>query len=146
MEELLKRARAGEDFAKLAKENSEDPNFKDTGGEYKFGRGQMGIPTEFEAAAFNLKTNELSEVVTTQYGYHIIKLLEKIPAKKMELAQITPDLRDYLKQREMQKQFPDYMEKLKKEAGVEILDEKLKPRERTDAAPLAPLPLQKGGK
>src|SRR5262249_36535838 len=74
-EELLKRARAGEDFAKLARENSEDPGSKDRGGEYQFSRGQM-VP-EFETAAFSLKTNEVSEIVTTQYGYHIIKLSEK---------------------------------------------------------------------
>jgi len=54
----LKRARAGEDFAKLAKEYSEDPGSKDKGGEYKFGRGQIGVP-EFEAAAFSLKTNQI---------------------------------------------------------------------------------------
>src|ERR1051326_718716 len=57
MEELLKQARAGEDFAKLMKENTEDPNFKETGGEYRFPRSitglATGIPSEFEAAAFN---------------------------------------------------------------------------------------------
>jgi peptidyl-prolyl cis-trans isomerase C len=151
MEELLKRARAGEDFATLAKENTEDPNFKETGGEYKFARSQpgapTGIPTEFEIAAFNLNTNEVSDVVTTQYGYHIIKLLEKLPARKLELAKITPDLRDFLKQREMQKRFPDYIEKEKKDAKVEILEEKLKPRERSDAVPPgAPAPAKTGGK
>ena len=53
MEGILKRARAGEDFAKLAKEYSEDPGSKDKGGEYTFPRGQM-VP-EFEAAAFSLE-------------------------------------------------------------------------------------------
>ena len=85
MEGLLKRARAGEDFAKLAKEYSEDPGSKDKGGEYKFPRGQM-VP-EFEAAAFSLKTNQVSDIVTTSFGYHIIKLSEKIPAQKVELRQ-----------------------------------------------------------
>ena len=80
MEDILKRARAGEDFAKLAKEFSEDPGSKDNGGEYKFPRGQM-VP-EFEAAAFSLKTNQISDIVTTQYGYHIIKLGEKSRPRK----------------------------------------------------------------
>src|SRR5437763_13727165 len=79
-DDLLKRAKAGEDFAKLAKENSEDPGSKDKGGEYTFPRGQM-MP-EFEAAAFSLNTNQVSDVVTTPYGFHIIKLYEKIPAHK----------------------------------------------------------------
>src|SRR4030095_7139203 len=70
-EELVKRARDGEDFAKLAKEYSEDPGSKDNGGEYTFPRGQM-VP-EFESAAFSLGTNQISEIVTQQFGYHVIK-------------------------------------------------------------------------
>jgi peptidyl-prolyl cis-trans isomerase C len=125
-EALVKRARGGEDFAKLAKEFSEDPGSKDKGGEYTFPRGQM-VP-EFEASAFSLKTNEVSDVVTTQFGYHVIKLSEKIPAKKVELAKASTDIKDYLKQQAAQKEMPAYMERIKKEAGVEILDEKLKPK------------------
>ena len=123
-DDLLKRARAGEDFAKLAKEYSDDPGSKDNGGEYTFPRGQM-VP-EFEAAAFSLGTNQISEVIATQFGYHIIKLNEKIAAKKIELAKISEDLKEGLKQQEMQKLLPDYFEKLLKEANFEILDEKIK--------------------
>jgi peptidyl-prolyl cis-trans isomerase C len=124
MEGLLKRARAGEDFAKLAMEYSEDPGSKDKGGEYKFPRGQM-VP-EFEAAAFSLGTNQVSDIITTRFGYHIIKLNEKIPAKKVEYGKAATDIKDGLTQQALQKQFPDFVAKLKKEAGVEIIDEKLK--------------------
>lgn len=133
-EDLLKRARAGEDFAKLAKENSDDPGSRDKGGEYQFARGQM-VP-EFEAAAFSLKTNEVSDIVTTQYGYHIIKLSEKIPAKKVELAKVSSEIKDYLKQQQMQSRQQDlqtFLEKLKKDSHVEILDESLKPTETAGA-------------
>jgi peptidyl-prolyl cis-trans isomerase C len=130
MEDILKRARAGEDFAKLAKEYSEDPGSKDKGGEYTFPRGQM-MP-EFEAAAFSLKTNQVSDIVTTSYGYHIIKLSEKIPAQKVEYATAAADLKDGLAQQAMQKQLPDYLQQLRKDAGVQILDEKLKPVETPD--------------
>jgi peptidyl-prolyl cis-trans isomerase C len=126
-EDLLKRARAGEDFAKLAKEYSEDPGSKDKGGEYKFPRGQM--VKEFENAAFALKTNEVSDIVTTQFGYHIIKLSEKIPAKKRELAETSPRIKDYLTSLALQEKAPAYLEQLKKEAGVEVLDPDLKPKE-----------------
>ncbi len=127
IEDILKRARAGEDFAKLAKEFSEDPGSKDNGGEYKFPRGQM-VP-EFEAAAFSLNTNQISDIVTTQYGYHIIKLSEKIPAKKIELAAVADRVKQSLLDQAIQKQFATYYAKVKKEAKVEILDEKLKPKE-----------------
>ncbi len=123
-EDVLKRARAGEDFAKLAKEFSDDPGSKDNGGEYTFPRGQM-VP-EFEAAAFSLGTNQISDIVATQFGYHIIKTSEKIPARKLELAKISEDLKEGLKQQEMQKLLPDYFTKLLKEANFEILDEKIK--------------------
>lgn len=76
-EDLLKRAEDGEDVAKLAREFSEDPGLMDKGGECTFPRGQM-VP-EFEAAASSLKTNQISDVVTMPFGYHIIKLSEKIP-------------------------------------------------------------------
>lgn len=125
-DDIRKRAVAGEDFAKLAKENSEDPGSKETGGEYIFARGKM-VP-EFEAAAFSLNTNQVSDVVTTQFGYHIIKLSEKIPAKMIAYSDISEDLKENLKSQELQKQLreTDYMDKLQKEAGVVILDEKMK--------------------
>jgi len=75
-EALLARARKGEDFAKLASENSDDPGSKDKGGEYDFfGHGKM-VP-EFEKAAFALKPGEISDLVETQFGFHIIKLEER---------------------------------------------------------------------
>ena len=146
MEGILKRARAGEDFAKLAQEYSEDPGSKDKGGEYTFPRGQM-VP-EFEAAAFSLSTNQVSDIVTTRYGYHIIKLSEKIPAKKVEFEKALPDIKEGLTQQELQKQFPDYVAKLKTDANVEILDEKLKAIElpKPTAPPAGQPPVTSGAK
>lgn len=132
IQDILKRARAGEDFGKLAKEFSEDPGSKDNGGEYKFPRGQM-VP-EFESAAFSLNTNQISDVITTQFGYHIIKLYEKFPAKKLALTDTVPGgdvtvaqaIKESLTQQALQKQAVDYIAKLRKDAAVQILDEKLK--------------------
>jgi parvulin-like peptidyl-prolyl isomerase len=140
-EDLLKRARAGEDFAKLAKEYSEDPGSKEKGGEYTFPRNAM-VP-EFESAAFSLNTNQISDIVTTQFGYHIIKLSEKIPAHQVTLAKVADELKDGLKRRETEKLLPDYIEKLKKESNVEILDEKLKPKEAPGGFTVEPVKPEK---
>ncbi len=124
-EAVLKRAQAGEDFAALAKQYSDDPGSRDKGGEYTFPRGRM-VP-EFESAAWALKPGQVSDLVTTTFGYHIIKLSEKIPAKKLEFAQVVDDLKKGLKAQEIQKRIPAYVQKLKEQAGLEILDEKLRP-------------------
>ena len=76
IEGVLEEAKSGADFAALAREHSEDPGSAQNGGELTVTRGQTVPP--FEQAAFALEPGGLSSVVETQFGYHIIKLLEKI--------------------------------------------------------------------
>jgi peptidyl-prolyl cis-trans isomerase C len=99
---LLERVRKGEDFAKLAQENSDDPGSKDKGGEYDFfGRGKM-VP-EFDKAAFALKTGEVSEPVETQFGFHIIKLEERRTAPSPGTdPKVRQQIADKLKQDKLQ--------------------------------------------
>ena len=120
-ESVLVLAKKGGDFAKLAKEYSEDSRSKESGGEYLFPRGQFRDSPEFEAVAFALATNQVSDIVTTQYGYHIVKVSEKIAAKKTDLNKVEDKIKDYLAQVEADKQMPAYLERIKKEAGVEVL-------------------------
>jgi hypothetical protein len=120
--EVLRKAKEGADFAKLAKDYSDDPGSKDKGGECTFPRGQM-VP-RFEAAAFALKTNEISDIIETPFGYHIIKCYERIPAKKVELAKVSTDLKNYLT-----------LKKIRSEGQVEILDNNPKMTELPAPAP-----------
>ena len=125
IEKLLARAKAGEDFPKLVKEFSEDRGLQESGGEYSLSRDDPFV-AEFKSAAFSLSTNQISDIVTTVFGYHIIKLLEKIPAKKVEFAKVSDDIKDALLQQELQQKMPEHFDKLKKEAGLQILDERYK--------------------
>jgi peptidyl-prolyl cis-trans isomerase C len=137
-EAILKRARAGEDFAILALAFSNDMGSRAKGGEYLFARGQL-VP-EVENAAFAMKTNQISEIVTSADGYHIVKLIEKIPAHKIKYADAVADIKTTLAQHEIDQQSPDYLARLRREAGVEILDETLKPQEDADSGFSLPNP------
>lgn len=91
IQEVEKRARAGEDFAKLAKEFSQDPGSVATGGDLGMaGRGQF-VP-EFEKALFGLKEGEVSAPVKTQFGYHLIKLNHVQAPEKLDYAKLRPEL------------------------------------------------------
>jgi len=86
-EDLLKQLRAGANFAELAQKNSEDPGSASKGGDLGWVvRGQM--VKEFEDTTFALKPTEISNVITTQYGFHIIQVLEKEPARLKTLEEV----------------------------------------------------------
>ncbi|MEK6286567.1 MAG: peptidylprolyl isomerase [Acidobacteriota bacterium] len=110
-QDLLERARKGEDFAKLATENSDDPGSKDKGGEYDFfGHGKM-VP-EFEKAAFALEPGEISEPVETQFGFHVIKLEERRAAASPAADQkVRQQIIDKLKQEKLEARIAEISEK-----------------------------------
>jgi parvulin-like peptidyl-prolyl isomerase len=125
IDDLRKRLVAGEDFSTLAKQYSEDPGSKDEGGELSpFPREKMVAP--FSNVAFSLPTNQISEVVTTEYGFHLIKVLDKTPAKTLDFSTVSDDLKKMLAQQKMAKLAPPYIQKLKKTYDVEIVDPGLK--------------------
>ncbi len=94
-EDLLKQIKAGGDFAALAKKFSEDEGSKASGGDLDyFGKGRM--VAEFETAAFALKPGEGSDLVKTQFGYHIIKVVDRRAASTKSLDEVRAMIQDTL--------------------------------------------------
>ena len=92
--DVIRRAKAGEDFAKLAREVSEDPGSKETGGDMGLVRKGEMVP-QFEQAAFAMKAGELSaEPVRTPFGFHAIKVSEVRAATKTPLKEVAAQIRD----------------------------------------------------
>jgi len=120
IEGVLKQARGGADFAALAKEHSQDPQSAVQGGDLGFfPKGQM-VPT-FEAAAFSTPPGQITDVIETQFGYHIIKVAEQKPGRTVPVAEVRDKIRDYLQQRQRQEKTMALVETLKTKAKVEIL-------------------------
>ena len=110
-EDLVKRLRAGEDFAKLAKEHSEDPGSAAEGGDLGlFGKGMM-VP-EFEEAAFALSKDTISDPVRSPFGFHIIQVTEIQSAKTPELAEVRDQLAEQVKRRHAEQMFAEHSETL----------------------------------
>jgi len=100
-ETVLAKVKAGEDFAALAKKYSEDDSNKDKGGDLDyFGRGTMA--KEFDEAAFSLKPGEVSDLIKTVFGFHIIKLVDKKAASTRPLDEVRAQLTEQVKQEKAQ--------------------------------------------
>lgn len=119
IEEILAKAKAGEDFAALAKQYSEDPGSKENGGLYEnFGRGAMVKP--FEDAAFSVPVGELSGIVETTYGYHLLKIVDR-KKETRPLDEAKGEIEAQLKQGKQQGAYTSFMTKLKEKAGFKTV-------------------------
>ena len=117
IEDVQQKVKKGEDFATLAKTYSEGPSGPKGGDLGYFRRGQMVKP--FEEAAFSLKPDETSEIVETQFGYHLIKVNDKKPAKKMTYAEVKDRLNEHQKKQKTDSEANAYIETLRKDAKIE---------------------------
>lgn len=121
--EIEERLKKGEDFPTLAKEFSQCPSAAQEGDLGYFGRGQMVKP--FEDAAFSLKPGQMSSIVETPFGYHLINVIDKKPETTLALSDVKEDLQRFLKQRKVREVIGVHVEKRKKDAKIErYLDNK----------------------
>ena len=115
-EDVLKQVKAGADFAELAKKYSEDEASAKNGGDLDyFGRGRM-VP-EFDQAVFGMQPGQTSDLVKTQFGYHVIKLVDKKAATTRTLADVRQQLTDQLAYERAQAQAADVAQNLEKQIG-----------------------------
>jgi len=110
----------GEDFAALAKQHSQDQGSAVNGGDLGFVvRGQT-VPA-FEEAAFSIKPGQVSQVVETTFGYHVLKVGEHRAARTVPLDEVKGEVTEFLKQQQLQEKTAAFVEQLKAKAKVEIL-------------------------
>jgi peptidyl-prolyl cis-trans isomerase C len=118
-DELLKKVKAGEDFTKLAAEYSDDPGTKSKGGELGlFSKGSM-VPA-FEQAAFSLKPGEVSDLVETEFGFHVIKVDEKKEAVSEPFESIKERVTKQVLREKQEAKVTEFVEQALKKAKVSI--------------------------
>jgi len=118
IEDIRKKAIAGEDFAELAKKYSEGSSSIKGGDLGFFAKGQM--QEAFEEAAFTLPLNEISKPVKTDYGYHIIKVTEKRAAGVISYDEVKDLIRQHLSQKQLEHAQKLYTDGMRNSAKVEI--------------------------
>jgi peptidyl-prolyl cis-trans isomerase C len=116
---VLKQARNGADFGKLAQEHSQDGSAAQGGDLNYFGRGQM-VPA-FDKAAFALKVGQISNVIQTQFGYHIIKLTDHKQARTVPFDEASAQIKQFLTEQRKQQRAEEFIGGLKKKSKIEVL-------------------------
>lgn len=116
-QEVLKKINAGEDFAELAAEYSTDTSAKEGGDLGFFGTGEM--VEAFEKAAWALDIDQVSDIVETEYGFHIIKVTDKQEAKEAVYEDCKDEIKDVLTEEKMNANYSTWLEDLKENYDIE---------------------------
>jgi peptidyl-prolyl cis-trans isomerase C len=116
---ILAPVKGGGDFDALARQHSQDPGSAPTGGDLGyFERGQMVGP--FEDAAFALAPSQTSELVESQFGYHIIKMVDRQPGGTIPLVDVRPQIEEFLREERRAERTDAFIESLKARSRVDI--------------------------
>jgi peptidyl-prolyl cis-trans isomerase C len=115
-EAVLKQVKGGGDFAALAKKHSADDSAAQGGDLGVFQKGQMVPP--FDGAAFSMLPGQISDIVTTQFGYHIIKVTERKP---VPFDQVSAKIKEFLTEQQKQERAQAFIDSLKQKAKIEVL-------------------------
>jgi peptidyl-prolyl cis-trans isomerase C len=116
---VLKEAKGGADFAQLARQHSKDGSARQGGDLGFFPRGKMVPP--FDQAAFGLAAGEISGIVETQFGYHLIKVTDRRSAGTVAFEQVAARIREFLAAQQKQDRSQALVAALKKKARIEVL-------------------------
>jgi peptidyl-prolyl cis-trans isomerase C len=120
IESIQAQIKKGGNFAELATTHSQDPGSAAKGGDLGFfARGQM-VPA-FEEAAFTTKVGQVSGIVETPFGYHLIKVAETKPGRDVGFDEVKEQIREYLKQQVREQKSQAFIDQLKAKGKVEIL-------------------------
>ena len=119
LQAVLDKAKAGADFAELAKEHSQGPSGPGGGDLGHFGRGSMVKP--FEDAVFSLEKGQISDIVETRFGYHIIMVVDKKPETIMKLEDVSEDIRKNLHAKAVEIALRKWLEPVKKKATIKMM-------------------------
>jgi parvulin-like peptidyl-prolyl isomerase len=123
-EEILARLKKGEDFAKVALETSDDADTAKNGGSLGLLTPGKTNSEEFEKAAFALKSGEISEIVQSPFGFHIIKIDAKTEQRTATFDESKSYIEAVLKKELEQKKGEEFIEKIYKESGLEVFTDK----------------------
>lgn len=119
IQDIQQKLKDGGDFAALAREYSEGPSGAKGGDLGYFSRGQMVKP--FEDTAFAMKPGEVSDLVETRFGYHLMKVYEMKPEQTLAYGDVKDKIAQRLKQEKIETEANLYVQNLKKDAKVEKL-------------------------
>ncbi|HAR49685.1 hypothetical protein ER57_12950 [Smithella sp. SCADC] len=118
IENLRKQLLNGGDFAELARKNSDCPS-KEAGGDLNFIKKGQTVKA-FDDAAFSQEKNAIGPVIKTEYGYHVIQVLDRKPAKTIALGEVKDRISAFLEQQNKSKAFTDILKKLQQNAKITV--------------------------